>query len=167
MKTKEPKNSINHEIIVNKDNLQKIKLERINLKSCNINFFPAEKSGDEKLSYSLSPSVFKNLLLSELHIRIVNSIPNNDQFVQILNFSLIGIFTVDEGITKEAIGDFGTNYSISILWPYAREFSQDIFQRAGFPAQCLPIINAQEVTKDMVDKGLIKVKFQDPENINH
>ena len=138
-----------------------IKCERVNLKSCNLRFLPKDKVLDKKLHFSLSPGIYDHLLLSELKISIVNIFPENDKFAQVLSFSLVGVFISDENVKNEDLAEFGKYYSLSILWPYAREFSQDIFQRTGFSWDCLPIINPQDVTKKMIDNEEITVTFHD------
>lgn len=149
------------EIINNKngDQVDMIKCESVNLKSCNLRFVTKEKVVDRKLHFSLFPGVYDHLLLSELRVSIVNFIPENDKFAQLLTFSLVGVFTSGDNVTNEDLGEFGKYYSLSIIWPYAREFSQDIFQRTGFSWDCLPIINPRDVTMKMIDSGDITVKF--------
>lgn len=136
-----------------------IRSERVNLKSCSLEFVPKEKAVGENLTYELTVAVFGQLLVSEIAVKVRNDLPENNDFSQILIFSLVGLFTGDEGISPEQIADFGKNFTFSILWPYAREFAQDMFQRTGFPSECLPIINAQETTKKMIENDLIKVQI--------
>lgn len=141
-----------------------IKCERVNLKSCNLQFIPQDKVVNQNLHFSLIARVFEKLLLSELNVQVVNFFPENNQFAQILTFSLVGVFTSGSDVTKDVLGDFGKSYTLSILWPYAREFSQDMFQRTGFTWECLPVINAQDTTMKMIENGEIKVEFQDTAN---
>ena len=139
-----------------------IKCERINLKYCNLDFVPQDKVGFEKFTYSMTLRVFEKLLLSELQVRVVNFFPENNQFAQVLSYNLVGIFTTDHKVSQEKFGDFGKHFTFSILWPYAREFAQDIFSRTGFSWDCLPIINAQDTTKKMIESGSITVQYQSP-----
>jgi len=146
-------------VITQDDKENQIKCERVNLKSCGLNFVPTEKAGDQKLQFSLNCRVFENLLLSELQIRMVNDFPENDQFSQVLQFQMVGVFSSGKAVSKENLGNFGKHYTLSILWPYAREFSQDLLQRTGFSWKCLPIVNAQETTKEMIENNSITVEF--------
>ena len=64
-----------------------------------------------------------------------------------LRFILLGVFEAEEGIQPEALADFVRLYTLSILWPYAREYTSDQLRRVGQAVSALPIINPQVVTE--------------------
>jgi preprotein translocase subunit SecB len=72
-----------------------------------------------------------------------------------LEFVLAGFFSCTEEIVDFDLSDFARQYTLSILWPYAREYASDVFKRSGFPFPELPIINPQSVTDDLLRKGLV------------
>lgn len=151
----------NHENARNNTNTQelRIKAEKVNLRSCSLDFVTKDTAPAEDLTHELSVAVLGKILAAELSVVLLNNIPDNNDFAQLLSFKLVGLFTADEGLSEEQIADFGQKYTLSIIWPYAREFAQYMFQRTGFQSECLPIINAQEVTKEMIEKGSIKVQI--------
>jgi preprotein translocase subunit SecB len=84
-----------------------------------------------------------------------------------LNFTLMGIFRAEGEMPPEALGDFARHYTLSILWPYAREYTADQLRRAGLPFDELPIINPQVVTEKLIEANLIEVKIfsEDDEDV--
>jgi hypothetical protein len=59
--------------------------------------------------------------------------------------------------------DFVKMYTLTILWPYAREYATDQFRRVGNDGAILPIINPQVVTQKIIEGNLIEVKIVPPE----
>lgn len=76
-----------------------------------------------------------------------------------LAFVLMGTFSTTQNITPEQLGDFIKMYTVTILWPYAREYSTDQFRRAGGHEVVLPIINPQVVTEHIVENNLVEVQI--------
>lgn len=77
-----------------------------------------------------------------------------------LSFVLMGIFkSQDENISPKDIGQFVKMYTLTILWPYAREYATDQLRRAGIDHNLLPIINPQVVTEHIVENNLVEVKI--------
>jgi preprotein translocase subunit SecB len=133
----------------------------IALRSTNLVDLPEDKKDLEKIAWILSPRISKNNLYSELNVRVINTISDDPYFAQILTFSIVGHFVKDDDVSDESFVDFGRDYSLSILWPYAREYANDVFQRTGVPCELLPIINAQTTTEEMVEAGKIKVEIEE------
>lgn len=76
-----------------------------------------------------------------------------------LSFVLMGTFSTEQDITPNQLGEFIKMYTVTILWPYAREYSTDQFRRAGGHEVVLPIINPQVVTEHIVENNLVEVKI--------
>lgn len=76
-----------------------------------------------------------------------------------LRFSLLGVFVAEGSISPEALSDFARLYTLSILWPYAREYTADQLRRAGHPFDDLPIINPQVLTETLIEADLVKVEI--------
>jgi preprotein translocase subunit SecB len=79
-----------------------------------------------------------------------------------LFFVLMGTFGADEKMPQEDFVDFIKKYTLTILWPYAREYASDQFRRAGNHEIVLPIINPQVVTQHIVDNNLVEVEIIQP-----
>ncbi len=76
-----------------------------------------------------------------------------------LRFVLMGTFCAENDVSPEDLGEFVKMYTVSILWPYAREFATDQFRRAGGDIMVLPIINPQIVTEYIVENNLVEVEI--------
>lgn len=77
-----------------------------------------------------------------------------------LGFVLMGVFkSHDENISPKDLGQFVKLYTITILWPYAREYATDQLRRAGINDVVLPIINPQIVTEHIVENNLVEVEI--------
>jgi preprotein translocase subunit SecB len=68
----------------------------------------------------------------------------------LLEFGLKAFFINATDSSTEKIEEFIRLYSLSILWPYAREYSSDIFKRAGIKPMHLPIVNPQNIMEDIL-----------------
>jgi len=75
-----------------------------------------------------------------------------------LSFVLAGFFSITGVWDKTEMINSAKMFSLSILWPYAREYASDVFRRSGYRFPVLPIINAQEVTKQFIENDKINVK---------
>jgi|GEM_PF-2226255 len=76
-----------------------------------------------------------------------------------LAFVLMGTFSVQQEMTPEDLGHFVKMYTVTILWPYAREFATNQFRRTGSDDVVLPIINPQVVTEHIVENNLVEVQI--------
>jgi preprotein translocase subunit SecB len=82
-----------------------------------------------------------------------------------LSFVLMGIFRAqDDSITPKDLGEFVRMYTLTILWPYAREYATEQLRRAGIDHNVLPIINPQVVTKHIVENNLVEVEILEDED---
>jgi preprotein translocase subunit SecB len=141
-----------------------IQCEKISLRECNLVAINSiEHKNDPELKFAVQPVVFgDNHLLSELKICLVNNNVNPKANLGfILNFTYMAVFSGPDTLTKEQMGEFGQLYTLSTLWPYAREFAQNIFLRTNFQTKPLPIINPTSTTAEMINQGLINVIYQD------
>jgi len=80
-----------------------------------------------------------------------------------LSFALMGTFSADKQIPQEIFVEFIKKYTLTILWPYAREYASDQFRRVGNHEIVLPIINPQVVTEHIVEKNLVEVEVIKPD----
>lgn len=76
-----------------------------------------------------------------------------------LSFVLMGIFSTESEISLEDFAHFMKMYTVTILYPYAREYASDQFRRVGNHEVVLPIINPQVVTQQIVENNLVEVNF--------
>jgi preprotein translocase subunit SecB len=77
-----------------------------------------------------------------------------------LRFVLMGTFLAKEDtMSPEDLGEFVKMYTLSILWPYAREYATDQIRRASGDIMTLPIINPQVVTEHIVENNLVEVQI--------
>jgi len=76
-----------------------------------------------------------------------------------LRFVLMGTFEAHSEMSPEDLGEFVKMYTLSILWPYAREYATDQIRRAGGDIMVLPIINPQVVTEHIVENDLVEVEI--------
>jgi preprotein translocase subunit SecB len=132
------------------------------------------------VSSTLSPIVDKQVTLKESQITFgIRSIVNGDRAssyleVQLkyiisrsseetpgynLNFVIMGHFKSQEDLSPEEFGDFAKQYSLSILWPYAREYASDQLRRTGEKDFLLPIINPKAITEQLLENDLIEVEI--------
>lgn len=77
-----------------------------------------------------------------------------------LQFTLLGVFMGDQATPPQVVADFARLYTLSILWPYAREYTSDQLRRVGQSFDALPIINPQLVTERLIEAGLVEVKVE-------
>lgn len=112
-----------------------------------------------KIEFIIQADVYSDGLVSKLKVNIFNHLQNRTEkhLCRNLEFVLAGIFSCNEEATDIELQEFAKGYTLSILWPYAREYASDVFSRSGLPFPELPIINPQSVTKDMISKDLITI----------
>ncbi|RLD03500.1 MAG: hypothetical protein DRI32_07275 [Chloroflexi bacterium] len=78
-----------------------------------------------------------------------------------LLYVLMGTFNTQREMNPVELADFVKMYTLSILWPYAREYASDQLRRAGESQVILPIINPQTVTEHIVENNLVDVEIVD------
>lgn len=124
-----------------------------------------EKEGESRFTFKVKVDVQGNDATSQLKTQVVFVSSKEGEPLKgyWLQFILVGMFVGDEGISPEILGDFVRMYTISILWPYAREYASDQFQRTGEPFFALPIINPQVLTDNVIKSGLIEVEIHSVE----
>jgi len=76
-----------------------------------------------------------------------------------LRFVLMARFLPKEEIPREPMAEFMKTYTLSLLWPYAREYASDQLRRTGEHEVVLPIINPQSVTAQLVENDLVEVEI--------
>jgi preprotein translocase subunit SecB len=81
-----------------------------------------------------------------------------------LAYVLMGTFGTYEEMPQATFADFVKTYTLTILWPYAREYASDQFRRVGNHEVILPIINPQVVTKNIVENNLVDVEIVKPKS---
>jgi preprotein translocase subunit SecB len=159
VKSQEPSSEqVNKKVIP--ENL--IECLNIGLKECSLVPLPSERKEEPRIQFAITPIVFGNdRLISELRICLINIVSEEPFAGQELTFAMAGVFKGSEETTKEQMGEFGQLYTLSILWPYAREFAQDILHRTGRRYSPLPVINPTGTTLDLLEQGQITVIFKE------
>jgi preprotein translocase subunit SecB len=74
-----------------------------------------------------------------------------------LEYVLMGTFEAQNSMPADSFADFVKMYTLTILWPYAREYASDQFRRAGNHELVLPILNPQVVTQHIIEHDLVEV----------
>jgi hypothetical protein len=140
-----------------------IQLIRISLHDCSLSLLTDEHKNEPPIQFAIQPTVIGNSkMVSELRVCLINSKPEKPPFLgHMLTFTYLSYFKGEVNTTKEAMGKFGQLYTLAILWPYIREFAQDIFTRTGYKSPVLPIINPTATTLDMLKQGVINVIYQE------
>jgi preprotein translocase subunit SecB len=124
-----------------------------------INKSVAKKSA--QYAFRIRAIVEEKKAYSYLEVMANHAINNHQDQVAGFNlaFVLMGTFSTKQNITPEQLGDFIKMYTVTILWPYAREYSTDQFRRAGGHEVVLPIINPQVVTEHIIENDLVEVRI--------
>lgn len=76
-----------------------------------------------------------------------------------LDFTFTIVFRGNKGIEPEILRRFTELYSLSISWPYVREYVDSIFSRCGESDFLLPIINPQRMTEELIKSGSISIEL--------
>lgn len=141
-----------------------IQCEDIRLIKSSLEPINGEKAPDivnSHLGFSIYALVDVDKVYSYLNVHLVHSVPGELKEVQgyELKFVYMASFTSTENIAPEEFGEFAKFYTLSLLWPYAREYVSDQLRRIGEDDFVLPIINPQVITKHLIENDLVKVKF--------
>lgn len=135
----------------------------IRLLSSNLGLFTVdqEQGSESRFVFKIKVAVQEKIAFAQLHVDVVAITSESDEPLSgcELQFVLVGVFTAEGEIQPAALGDFARMYSLSILWPYAREYTSDQLRRAGLPFEALPIINPQVVTEKLIEGGLVEVEL--------
>lgn len=136
----------------------------IRLLSSNLRLLPADQEQDleSRFVFKIKVAVQEKIAFTQLHVDVIVIASESDESRSgcELRFTLGGVFTAEGEIQPAALGDFARMYSLSILWPYAREYTSDQLRRAGLPFAALPIINPQVVTEKLIEGGLVEVELE-------
>lgn len=125
-----------------------------------------EEEEESRFTFGIKVDVRNSVAYSRLRTEVVfvSSKEGDPKRGYSLLFSLMGVFTGDEGTNAEILGNFARLYTLSILWPYAREYTSDQFRRAGEAFDALPIINPQFLTESMIEAGAVEVTIYEDEH---
>lgn len=140
-----------------------IQCEDIRLVSSLFRLFTEEDKqyDSSRFTFKISAFVQGNQAYSHLDTQVIYLSPEESEETQgyVLRFGLVARFAADEEISPEEMGGFVKFYTLSILWPYAREYAGDQLRRAGEDCLSLPIINPQVVTERLVEDDLVQVEI--------
>lgn len=117
---------------------------------------------ETSFSFEIKAFVQENEAISHLETQVIYFFADEAQGSDskyYLRFGLMVKFVGDEGISPEEMSDFSKLYTLSILWPYAREYVSDHFRRAGESYVSLPVINPQVVTEQLIEEDLVEVVY--------
>jgi preprotein translocase subunit SecB len=111
--------------------------------------------------FKIEATIQGSVVLTHLHVQVtaVNDDAQPPRRGLWLRFTLAGLFGAEGTIEAQALVEFARMYTLSILWPYAREYTADQLRRAGAPFDSLPIINPQVVTESLVEAGLVEISI--------
>lgn len=118
-------------------------------------------SGESQFAFRIWAMVEDLDAYSYLEVQAKLFIPGEPEEMQgyDLRFVLMGKFHSQDEIPSEAMVEFVKTYTLSLLWPYAREYASDQLRRTGEHEVVLPIINPQAVTEQLVENDLVEVEI--------
>lgn len=118
-----------------------------------------EKLGESRFVFRIRVDAQGNQAsgLLETQVIYISSEPGEKLEGFWLRFALIGFFSAEKDLSTEDLADFGRMYTLSILWPYAREYAADQIRRTGETVLTLPVINPQAVTENLIKSDLVEV----------
>lgn len=121
-----------------------------------------EAKPDQKIQFKIRAFIKENQAFSQLETRILFT-PSNFEDISgfSLRFKLLVKFLADDNLPENELAEFVRFYTLTILWPYAREFASDQLRRAGYFKLILPIINPQIITKRLIEDELIEINCID------
>ena len=122
------------------------------------------KNTDTRFAFRIRAMVEEQKAYSYLEVKVNYFFEDGSEELEGYNLSyvLMGIFSADKKLPQKDFADFIKMYTISILWPYAREYASDQFRRVGNHEIVLPIINPQVVTEHIVENNLVEVEIIEP-----
>jgi preprotein translocase subunit SecB len=113
------------------------------------------------LRANIQVNIYQNQVQALLQVEYILIIDEETHEGYGLNFGILGSLEAPKEMPQEELADYAKIYSLSFLWPYAREYSSSLIRRMSINAVPLPIINPQTMTKMMVDEGLVQVDILD------
>ncbi len=141
------------------DNIVNIRCEDIRLISSSLKFMEEVTEEAAGLGFGIRVVVDKNKAFGYLDVKLQDRDTHENETTPgyILEFALMGSFIPDNSIPDEDLAEFAKLYTLSILWPYAREYISDVLRRAGEIGVVLPIINPQIVTEELVATDSVQI----------
>ena len=123
---------------------------------------------ENKLSrfiFKINGRVEENIAYAYLDVDVIYINQESEQMATAfeLSFIMMGVFYSQEDIPPDDFADFIRRYSLSIVWPYAREYTSDQLRRCGQIFPTLPIINPRMVTEQLIKGGLVDVEISSKE----
>jgi preprotein translocase subunit SecB len=117
---------------------------------------------NSSFSFHIDVLVNNNKAFSNLDVQVKYLINSEQDDIKgyLLSFKLMATFLAGSDVKQTELGDFTKIFTLSILWPYAREYVSDQFRRAGLLFTTLPIINPQSITEQLIKDDLIKITYQ-------
>ena len=123
-----------------------------------------EQVKESRFVFTIDAVIDDHSAYSQMQVEVthIGSQETSDFNGYFLRFNLLGIFIGSEEATPEDLAEFARMYTLTILWPYAREYTGDQLRRAGVPFDSLPIINPQVITEKLLTGDFISVKILSP-----
>jgi len=149
------------EVINTTESEVKFFIECADIKLLNSNLIPLQNKIKEDIDVLISAKVIEFLSISNLNVKITHkNKKRNDTPMKGYQFDLTYsvIFRSSEGTPTNLLGEFTKLYTISILWPYVREYVHDTFSRCGESDFLLPLINPQVFTENLIKSKKINVE---------
>ncbi len=149
---------------VNTNDQSIFKSESINLIHSSFKQNDAEsKKSTARFEFSISADVYTDFIVSKLTVKLRNQIAleNHQTIVQSFECCFAGYFSTSPTAPEDARINFAKINSLSIIWPYAREYISDTLRRTGIPFPILPIINPQVVAEKLDQEDLVHIQMYD------
>jgi len=161
MSPRQSKKEQNFDLSKKDEKIVGIRCTKISLAESMLKILDIENKANPTIKFKINILIRQNLILSQLSTHIIQLTEEKKEkpIKFSLDFDIFGTFIADVGLKPSDLSEFAKLYSLSILWPYAREYASDQFRRVEFEFSSLPIINPQLVTKDLLNKKLIKVDY--------
>lgn len=139
-----------------------VQIEEIVLRSSRIDRIPLDAENPQNsIMIKLSSLVNKELIQAHLDIEVTAITPSDPLMGVEMECAFVGVFSVHEGSDREGLKEFCETVPLGILWPYAREYVNDVTSRMGLSIQSLPLINPRELIPKLLDNDSITVDFAD------
>lgn len=138
-------------------------VECVDIKLIRSSLEPLEEAEiSESFEISIKGKVIDFLSISDIDVSINHkNIKSSDTPKEgyLFNFTYSIVFRGTEGIESEILKRFSELYSLSISWPYIREYVDSTFSRCGESDFLLPIINPQIMTQKLISSGSINIEI--------
>lgn len=109
------------------------------------NDVPADFLKTSMFFSSITWIIKKTILESSLEVRIIEVTSKDTEKLSamLLDFTITAIISVGPDVEHNRSQCFLRDSTLEILWPYAQEYSNDVFRRYGLNVRPLPIINGK------------------------